>query len=788
MPELARLAAQIEIAAGHVTPYWPLRHFIAANPLQGLEEQPFEEAARLAGTLFGGRAYPSAAMLRQALQARRIDPAILAELAQGYGQPGSADPAILDAPVAEPRAAAASAVNRVLIRWLAAFLDEGHAGWPMPGRERGLWRAVRAVARHDAEIPRGIEALDLPEDPLKAIATLIADVAEDERSALLTRHLVALPGWAGYVKWRAGERGHPWQQKAPANLADLLALRLFLARQFAEPLSVPPLPAELPAAAIWLEAWEETWRRGLTRRLITATQSSPPPAAAPRAQLVFCIDVRSEVLRRHIERTGPWETLGFAGFFGAVVAVQPFGSEQPYAACPVLLRPRHVVPEVAAPGGEAAGAQRLAGLDVLKRAKHGLRSLKESVAGAFGFVEASGAAFGATMVARTVAPRSFGRLASRLGAVVAPDVPLAPRIGLSCDDGAPGPTGLSPAEQVATAEGALRIMGLTRDFAPLVVLCGHGGQAVNNPFAAGLDCGACGGNRGGPNARIMAAILNDGAVRLALAERGILIPEGTVFLAAEHDTTTDLLTIWHAGLAPAHMAILDQLQADLAKARRAAAAERLARLPGARARDAVRAVEERSSDWAQVRPEWALARNAAFIVAEREFTRDVDLEGRCFLHSYDWRADSDGSALEVILTAPMVVAEWINTQYYFSTVDNAVFGAGSKVTHNVVGGFGVMQGTASDLMTGLPAQSVEMASGRPYHEPFRLLTVVRAPWRRVEGLIAKHRILQTLFGNGWVALMVADPEDGRFLRRQRDGAWCEVRAASHAKRPEVLAA
>jgi hypothetical protein len=81
-----------------------------------------------------------------------------------------------------------------------------------------------------------------------------------------------------------------------------------------------------------------------------------------------------------------------------------------------------------------------------------------------------------------------------------------------------------------------------------------------------------------------------------------------------------------------------------------------------------------------------------------------------------------------------------------------------------------------------------MASGRPYHEPLRLLTVVRAPWRRVEGLIAKHRILQTLFGNGWVALMVADPEDGRFLRRQRDGAWCEVRAASHAKRPEVLAA
>jgi uncharacterized protein len=208
--------------------------------------------------------------------------------------------------------------------------------------------------------------------------------------------------------------------------------------------------------------------------------------------------------------------------------------------------------------------------------------------------------------------------------------------------------------------------------------------------------------------------------------------------------------------------------------------ERLARLPGEPALDPLAAAERRAQDWAQVRPEWALARNAAFIVADRAFTRPLDLEGRCFLHSYDWRADADGSALEVILTAPLVVAEWINTQYYFSTVDNAVFGAGSKVVHNVVGGFGVMQGNASDLMTGLPAQSVQSADGVPYHDPLRLLAVVRAPLARVEALIAKHRILQTLFGNGWVALLVADPETGRFLRRGRDGAWTEADPAPEA--------
>jgi uncharacterized protein YbcC (UPF0753/DUF2309 family) len=784
MPELARLAAQIEIAAGHVTPYWPLRSFIAANPLQGLEEQPFEHAARTAAALFGGRAYPAPEVLKAALADGRIDASVLAEVAGRHGQPELARPAALDEATPAPRPVPASAVNRIMIRWLAAFLDEGQAAWPMPGRELGLWRAVRALAPHDQDIPRGADALDLPEDSLKAVAALLADVPETERTTLLTRHLAALAGWAGFVKWRAAERAHPWRQVAPATLADVLALRLFLARQLDETPVAPAAPPVTDAAAIWLEAWEESWRRGLAQQLAA---SKPAPAAAALAQLVFCIDVRSEVLRRQLERTGPWETLGFAGFFGAAVAVQPFGSEAPYASCPVLLQPRHVIPEVAV--APEAGAARLAGLSRLQQAKDGLRALKESVAGAFGFVEASGAAFGATMVARTVAPAGFARLTNRLAGAVAPAAATAHRVGLACDDATGQPTGLSPAEQAATAEGALRIMGLTSGFAPLVILCGHGGEAVNNPFAAGLDCGACGGNRGGPNARIMAAILNEPAVRTALAAKGIAIPAETVFLAAEHNTTTDELTLYDAEVAARHAGILARLQADLAAARRAAAAERLARLPGGAAVDSVAAVETRARDWAQVRPEWALAKNAGFIVADRGFTKGLDLKGRCFLHSYDWQADKDGAALEVILTAPMVVAEWINTQYYFSTVDNAVYGAGSKVTHNVVGGFGVMQGNASDLMTGLPAQSVNAADGTPYHEPLRLMTVVKAPLARVEALIAKHRILQTLFGNGWVALMVADPETGRFLRRNRDGSWRDAspgRAA--ATTPDLIAA
>ncbi|MGG5809036.1 DUF2309 domain-containing protein [Falsiroseomonas sp. CW058] len=785
MPDLARLAAQIEIAAGHVTPYWPLRSFIAANPLQGLEEQGFESAARTGAALFGGRTWPAPAMLKAALSDGRIDSTVLADAAARAGVPQAARPAALEVPAQPAGDPPPSAVNRVMIRWLAAFLDEGQAAWPMPGRDRGFWRAFRDVARHDRDIPRRGDLQSLPDDALKAVQALLEGVAERERTVLLTRHLAALAGWAGHVKWRAGEGAHPWAKAAPVTMADFLAVRLFLARQFAEAPSAPPAPAAPDAAAIWLEAWEETWRGRLTRALATRV---PAPAPAPAAQLVFCIDVRSEVLRRHLEATGPWATLGFAGFFGAPVAVQPFGEDRAHASCPVLLRPKHTIPEVAAPGEEAAGAARLAGLARLKGAKAGLRALKESVAGAFGFVEATGAAFGAAMVARTVAPAGFGRTVARLADRAAPAARTTHRIALACDDATGEATGLSPAEQAFFAEGALRIMGLTEGFAKLVLLCGHGGRATNNPFAAGLDCGACGGNPGGPNARIMAAVLNDAGVRATLAGRGIAIPAETVFLAAEHNTTTDALAIADEAPAAPHAAVLARLKADLATARRAAAAERLARMAPGTTADPVAAVEARAADWAEVRPEWALARNAGFIVADRGFTRGLDLEGRCFLHSYDWRADATGSSLEVILTAPMVVAEWINTQYYFSTVDNGVFGAGSKVTHNVVGGFGVMQGNASDLMTGLPLQSVAAAEGVPYHEPLRLMTVVQAPLLRVEEVIARHAILRTLFDNGWVALMVADPETGRFLRRGRDGSWTAVAEAARHPAPRLIAA
>jgi uncharacterized protein len=334
---------------------------------------------------------------------------------------------------------------------------------------------------------------------------------------------------------------------------------------------------------------------------------------------------------------------------------------------------------------------------------------------------------------------------------------------------------MSVDEQVMTAETILTTMGMTRSFASVVLLLGHGATTTNSPFRTAFDCGACGGHRGASNARIAAALLNAPAVRDGLAARGIDIPESTVFLGGEHDTVTDRVSIADAHtVSSRHRRVVHTLEADLAMASRRLRRERLAELPGGRRAGAEAEVDRRAADWAQVFPEWGLARNAAIIVGSRGLTRGVDLGRRAFLHSYDPEADVDGVALTTILTAPLVVAHWINAQYYFSTVDPEVFGAGSNTVHNLIGGLGVLAGPDGDLRIGLPQQSVMTRDGL-HHEPVRLLAVVDAPLDRIDRIIERHDVVRDLVLGQWVRL-VAPAESGN--------GWVERRAEGW--RPRVL--
>lgn len=923
------IRARVRNAADAIAPVWPLKTFIACNPLQGFEGLPFEQAVKEGEILFGGRGYRpadeyrrryvagevSAAAVKAAIRRRLPGPAptlgfggrtlaaedvlfahivrrppqhlpapgALADAAgkataglQDRPRPGEDNAAKPDERQWQPERETVAgwidrlcgtrhvaAINRQAIKWCAAFLDEGQAAVPMPGREAGLFAAWRRLAVHDASVPGLVEVVAaLPASADASIVSILGGlgVVEAESEACLRAHLAALPGWAGFIKWRADSPNYAWQKRHPADLVEYLAIRLAVeqalvteyagaqlgcaptlaaiarrvaavpaagARQAAVPAPTPAArlhhlalhlrlspqtlaqataeevrallalveawPSETHAP-VWLEAAEETYRGGLAEALASvARRLASPTMAKPRAeaQLVFCIDVRSEPFRRALEAVGDYETYGFAGFFGIPIRFAPFAGEAPADLCPVLLQPRHDVTETPDPAAAACARRHLAGIAAERGFKSLVGSLKGNIAAPFAFVESVGALSGVAFAGRTMSPLAYGRSVSAFRDRLQPPVPLRPVLDLTpkrapCnhdhdhDHDTEDLWGLTLEEQAFYAAAGAQIMGLSAPFAEFVVLCAHGSTSTNNPYAAALDCGACGGNHGGPNARVMAAIFNRPEVRALLAEQGVDIPASTLFLAAEHNTTTDEVTIFNTDSVPeSHRTGLARLQRDLLEARRINAANRRKRLPEADAGagesgSADTHVAERSLDWAQVRPEWGLARNAAFIVGPRALTAGTDLDGRCFLHSYDWRTDEDAKSLEIILTAPMVVAQWINCQYYFSTVDNEHYGSGNKVTLNVTGRIGVMQGNASDLMAGLPWQSVMAAEGEPYHEPLRLMTVVMAPVGRLATLIARNTILQRLFDNEWVALLVIDPETGRFLRYRHGRTWSDM--------------
>lgn len=476
--------------------------------------------------------------------------------------------------------------------------------------------------------------------------------------------------------------------------------------------------------------------------------------------MVFCIDVRSEILRRHLEAINDSiETFGFAGFFGMACEFERLGESDGCAQCPVLLRPAFKVQEEL-DGATDAEVDAVAHARFVRRASRKLwKVFQTSASSCFSFVESLGVLYGLKLLTDSLRLTRLVASADQDGLPAGGNHVLRPRIR------AEGTDGLTQQNQVELAAGMLRNLGLTEGLAPIVVVCGHEADVVNNPFKAGLACGACGGHSGEVNARVACRLLNEPSIRAALAEKGIRIPADTWFVGAIHRTTTDTMLIFDTDQIPPGLTRqFREVEAWVKQAGEQCRAERSLRLRGSNTADLLR----RSRDWAEVRPEWGLAGNAAFIVAPRERTRGLTLEGRTFMHSYDHRRDPGYKILELIMTAPMIVTNWINLQYFASTVDNDAFGAGNKLIHNVVGQFGVLEGNGGDLKTGLPWQSVH--DGEHFqHQPLRLLVLIEAPLEAVRDILDRHPSVRELASNGWLSLIVRD--DRRWHRWTRAGHW-----------------
>ncbi len=462
----------------------------------------------------------------------------------------------------------------------------------------------------------------------------------------------------------------------------------------------------------------------------------------PLLQAAFCIDVRSEVFRRALESIDPGiRTLGFAGFFGLAARHRGFASDVSEHRLPVLLKPS-VFTCSAVGTNENADRQARFGA----RAIRAWGRFKLAAVSSFAFVEAMGPVYAGKLLRDGL---GFGKGRK-------PD-PTAPSFSPSLDLDT----------RTAMAESVLNAMSLTEGFARFVLLVGHGANVVNNPYASALNCGACGGYAGDVNARLLANLLNDSAVREALAARDISIPTDTVFLGGLHDTTTDAVTLFEddfdGTIGAEEMVRIRKWLADAGKLTRA---ERSRRLPGATAKSII----QRSQDWSEVRPELGLAGCQAFIAAPRARTAARSLDGRAFLHDYVWQRDNDFRILELILTAPVIVASWISLQYFGSVVAPSLFGSGNKLLHNVVGGIGVVEGNGGNLRAGLPWQSVHDGSGFS-HEPLRLTVAIEAPKEAITDILLRHPQVRTLFDNGWLSLFCLNDKGHMAWRYTGAGQW-----------------
>lgn len=728
---IVAVQAMINNCAKLLAPVWPLETFIACNPLQGFEGSSFKEALAKSG-------FKRETVMR-------------------------------NPPLEE--------VNLQMIKWCGVFFDKGQAAITMPHRDKGFYFGFIKLAYFDKKLHQNKKALKqwlshLPECAEETIKLCLdkLKVPAGKEESFITQTLFYLPGWAGYVKWKTQWHNPPKKEKTPVSFTDFVAVRLVLTcLLWPDAAQEQHMEAEDSLVQKFIGSLtknEEDYRQHLLHALLPEVKKTHIKTKRADAQFVFCIDVRSEPFRRAIEQLGNYETFGFAGFFGLPIRVTEFESGKIKDCCPVLLKPRYHIDEEPKVANACTIEQHRKGEEIKTTFRRVYQQLKYNFSTPFALVESLGAWCGISMLLKSIAPNLTNRFSKSLNRLISPSIETEPAFELNQSD---LEKGISLNEQIAYAETILRLMGLTSGFAKRVILCGHGSSTENNPYASALDCGACGGNHGGDNAKLLAAILNKKAVRKGLEDKGIHIPSDTVCYAALHNTTTDSVTLYHLQNSPINSPnIFNQLLIDLEQAKLINNLERGKKL---NSMDALKDIKRRSEDWSETRPEWGLARNAAFIVAPRSLTKNINLDGRCFLHSYDWEHDAEGDLLETILTAPMVVAQWINTQYLFSTIDNVAFGSGSKITHNVTGKIGVMQGNGSDLMHGLSLQSVMNTDSCTYHQPQRLLTVVYAPRKLVYSIIEKQAILKMLFFNEWVHLVVIEPNEQLAYKLNKTGDW-----------------
>ncbi|MBI5760193.1 MAG: DUF2309 domain-containing protein [Planctomycetales bacterium] len=731
-------------------------------------------------------------------------------------------------------------VHEVLIRFCAAFTDQGFAGWKLPVRDHGFYRAFCEVYRLPAGPPdrwmlglsselvrletAGIGPLESIRESLDLLG-----VRDDEQDDCLTASLLALRGWAGMI-WQMEDRPDRVALSVPpGSLVEFLAVRLILERvalahvaaesldyrgslaglreavalrngnghanpvegrallvfQLAQILGWSPLAlhrlteqdwsalvteiedfTEVERRRLFHQAFERRFRRQALDAISIHTRRESKRVESPRFQAAFCIDTREESFRRHLEEVASdVETFSTAGFFNVPIYYRGVADAHFSTLCPIVVRPKHWITEEVVYSLEEEDRRRAKTRRAIGAATHSVHVGSRSIARGAVLTASLGVLASVPLVARVLFPRMTARIRKTVGRFV--EAPRVTRLRLERTEVEPGPEGnhigFNLEEMANIGERVLRDIGLTSSFARLFLFFGHGSFCLNNPHKSSYDCGACSGGAGGPNARALAAILNDPRVRSILASRSLNIPAETLFLGGLHNTCSDTLMFYDLDLLPkSHLADFEAARDSLDIVCQRNAHERCRRFQSAPLNlsisDAHKHVEGRSEDLAQTRPEFGNATNAVCFVGRRERLRGLYLDRRCFMQSYDPAQDDERLSILGRILAPVVpVCEGINLQYFFSYIDSPGWGCGTKLPHNVTSLLGVMDGAASDLRPGLPWQGVEI------HEPVRLLFVIETTPEGILQIMDRDPLVGKILKNGWSQLALLNPQTSEVL-------------------------
>ncbi|MBC7538235.1 MAG: DUF2309 domain-containing protein [Bacteriovorax sp.] len=780
-------------------PSWPLQNTVAVNPFWFLRHKPFHQVmAELASTLnttlymplsYYKDALNSGAMNREALQESinintKIFPKTFLSIEDFMSAAETiTKPYFINKTLSQLYSQKKDIHTQVMIdfgKYASAYLDEKQAISVFPWNSVSFWEGWPQAQKIDRSMEyygfknfkKSLDCLNgiSAEDGIYLMLEKLGILGEEAKTTYMQSLLASVLGWSSQFKYVEWQKQLGYVVSSKASSVDLLAVRMAYDygvctclddKQFELKVLWAKNLNESPTVkddSNYLQILHFALELSYQKNLVQQFNQNPSHAEIPpKAQILFCIDVRSEMIRRNIEETNSAiKTIGFAGFFGIPFDYKSNSESIPSHRLPVLLNPAFMVEE-APKNSHDVGDFSLA----LKQVAGYFRNLRKNPLSSFLYVEL----FGALYIEKSMR-RSFLNVAKKIKGRRIPHR-FSPRgLGpsqskVTNSDG----TSFTINQKIERAEAVLRHMGLCESFAKLVLIIGHGSVTTNNAFGSSLDCGACGGHAGDINARFLADLLNDSVIRKGLETKGISIPSSTQFIAGVHETVSDQIYIIESDkVSPQLREELSSLMQDLNIASVKTRNERFSSKPYGIDPNA----EVRSKNWSEVRPEWGLAGNACFIVAPRSRTLGKNLNSRSFLHDYDWKLDEEQGykTLELIMTAPMIVTNWINLQYFASTVAPAVFGSGNKVLHNLVNETGVYEGNGGDLRVGLPFQSVH--DGNKFvHEPLRLSVFIEAPRDQIELIIANHEVVRQLVDHEWLHLIHIEPEQVNLTSQRR---------------------